>query len=348
VEFAVPYYTPDGRRVFSGAYELNQTPLAAVLKSITPVRGSRAFVVDGSGGIVASNPQLAKGESTMPGVLAAAYHKASKGNYDSRTGRGYYFTSAAIAGTPWSLVVTAPRDTLFAPVRGTASTVPWIALGLVALLAGGANWMMLRLLAGRHRLHVLNTALASSARTDPLTKLPNRRHLDESLAAALSSGQRHRLQVSVLVMDIDHFKHVNDTYGHTAGDRVLEHVADLLQNAFRGHDIVGRWGGEEFLAVLPHTDGPAAALIGERLRRLVQDTPFTNKAGGQIRTTLSIGYATGVVGGDKDELIHRADQALYQAKTGGRNRVRGEHSDLPLPAPEQLALVSGVLRSSSS
>jgi diguanylate cyclase (GGDEF)-like protein len=339
VEFAVPYYTPNGRRVFSGAYELNVTPLDAVVKSVTPIPGSRVYLVDGSGAVVgtSSDRDRREGSPTMPADLATAYRHGAEGDYDSLTGRRYFFTSDPVAGTTWSLVLAVPHDTLFAPIRGPEHTVPWIVLGLVALLAGAANWMMLSLLSGRDRLKALNAALDQSARTDQLTDLPNRRHLDEALAAALSASGRHQMPVSVLVMDLDHFKQVNDMYGHTTGDSVLEHVAGILKQAVRTEDIVGRWGGEEFLAVLPHTDGPGATRIAERLRQLVQDTPYGNKTGDRtISTTLSIGCATNLIGGDNN-LLHRADQALYRAKATGRNSVRSERSQLDAEPNDPIA-----------
>lgn len=333
IEFAVPYYTPNGRRVFSGSYEPNHTPLASYLQSVTPIPRSRVYVVDGSNKVIGS-AEVRDGpgqRSTMPAALTAAFHQAADGNYDSAAGEPYFFTRQPIAGTPWALVLTAPHDTLFAPVRGPDHSVPWIVLALAALLGAGANAMMLRVLSGRDRLRSLNAALDTSARTDQLTDLPNRRHLDESLIAQLSAGGRHREPVSVLVIDLDHFKGVNDTYGHTVGDRVLEHVARVMHAAIRTEDLVGRWGGEEFLAILPRTDDPGAAQIADRLRRLVAETPYTTEAGNRrIVITLSIGCATDTSGGDKDALIHRADQALYQAKAEGRNSVR---SAPPYPAP---------------
>lgn len=337
VEFAVPYYTPDGRRVFSGAYELDRTPLEDFLRTVTPIPGSHVYVVDAADTVIGTTARLNGGgePGAMPAALAAAYRQAPDGDYDSRSGRPYFFTSQPVAGTPWSMVLTAPHDTLFAPVHGPGRALAWIALGLVALLAAGANAMMLRLLSGRDRLRTLNAALDSSARTDQLTNLPNRRHLDESLTAALSAGGRHQLPVSVLVMDLDLFKKVNDTFGHTTGDRVLEHVAEILRQEMRNEDVVGRWGGEEFLAVLPHTDVAGAIQIAERLRQAVQDMPYTNKAGDRsISTTLSIGGATDILGGDKDSLIHRADQALYRAKTEGRNSVRSAPSQGDLGTPD--------------
>ena len=324
VEFAVPYYTPNGRRLFSGAYELRQLPLAPFLRSVTAIAASQVYVVGADGAIVSSAHTGGGRDSAghpPPGLRAANEHLAN-GNYTDSSKRSYYYTAHTVEGTPWSLVLTAPHDTLYGPIRGRGHDLPWIVLTLVGLLVTAANWLLFRLMRGRDRLRVLNAALDSSARTDQLTSLPNRRHLDEVLSAAVSAADRHGLPVSVLVIDLDHFKRVNDTYGHTTGDHVLRHVAALLEAAVRTEDMVGRWGGEEFLAVLPHTDEAGAALIAERIREIVGTSPYANEAGDRvITTTLSVGCATTVPGGDKDELIHRADQALYAAKSAGRNIV---------------------------
>jgi len=324
VAFAAPFDTPSGRRVFSGTYHLHRTPLGAFLAAVSPIPQSTAYIVDAVGTVVTTGAVHDGGEQPrgLPTALAAAHRRSADGTYTDGSGKRHYFTSQRVEGTPWSLVVTAPLDTLFAPVHGPERTVPWIGLGLVALLAGSANWLFLRLFSGQDRLRALNAALDSSARTDQLTNLPNRRHLDQSLAAALSAGARHNLPVSVLVMDLDHFKQVNDTYGHSTGDRVLEQVAGILKGTMRDEDLIGRWGGEEFLAVLPHTDEPGATRIAERIRQIVQDTPYTNKARDRhIVTTMSIGCATSLSGGDNEDLVHRADQALYRAKAEGRNSV---------------------------
>jgi diguanylate cyclase (GGDEF)-like protein len=324
VEFAVPYYTPNGRRLFSGAYELRQLPLGAFLSSVTPIPGSQVYAVGADGTIVGSARVGDDGEppSHLPPALRAANAQATEGDYTDAKNRGHYFTTHAVEGTPWSLILTAPHDTLYAPIGGRGHDLPWMVLGVVALLVTAADWLLFRLLRGRDRLRVLNAALDTSARTDQLTSLPNRRHLDDVIVAAMSAGDRHAVPVSLLMIDLDHFKRVNDTYGHTTGDHVLQHVAALLQAAVRTEDVVGRWGGEEFLAVLPHTDETGASRIAERIRESVGTSPYTNNAGDRIIvTTLSVGCATMVSGGDKDELIHRADQALYAAKSAGRDVV---------------------------
>jgi diguanylate cyclase (GGDEF)-like protein len=331
VEFAVPYYTPDGRRVFSGAYDLRRLPLDAFLAAVTPIPHARVYLVDATGTVVGTDHVAGDRTSLgrLPYRLAAAREHTPNGDYTDTSHQRHYFTSHPVEGTPWSLIVTAPHETLFAPLRGRGHELPWVVLGLVALFASAANILFLRLVRHRDRLHNLNAALDGAARTDQLTSLPNRRHLDEVLAAALSAGGRPGGAVSGLVIDLDHFKRVNDTFGHTTGDRVLEHVAEVLREAVRTEDTIGRWGGEEFLAVLPHTDELGAARIADRIRQIVRDTPYNNRAGDRsITITLSIGCATSLAGG-KDELIHRADQALYGAKAAGRDGVLSASSALP-------------------
>lgn len=148
------------------------------------------------------------------------------------------------------------------------------------------------------------------SRTDHLTGLANRRHTEERLHTALSSSTRHRQDVALLVVDVDHFKQVNDTRGHEEGDRLLACVADLLQGAARAEDTVGRWGGEEFVVVAPHTDCGQATVLAERLRGVVA------AAAG---VTVSIGGAS--TKGPGHGLVAAADANLYRAKEGGRNRV---------------------------
>ncbi|MFO7905355.1 MAG: GGDEF domain-containing protein [Pirellulaceae bacterium] len=160
----------------------------------------------------------------------------------------------------------------------------------------------------------------SEARTDPLTGLPNRRALDESLSQRLCEWTRHGRPLSVLMIDIDHFKTFNDTYGHQVGDAVLKQVAELLKKAVRESDIVGRFGGEEMMVILPGTEVREACATAVRIRRDVIETPFIN--GGQpLQITVSVGTAQCLVGELAEGLIRRADEALYAAKEAGRNQA---------------------------
>jgi diguanylate cyclase (GGDEF)-like protein len=166
-------------------------------------------------------------------------------------------------------------------------------------------------------LRARNAELDHIARSDPLTGLANRRHLDEQLAVHASSAARRHHELSVAVIDIDNFKSVNDTYGHSAGDTVLREVARRLAGSARVEDVVGRWGGEEFLVILPHCGVGDAAIVSERIRQAVEASPIRAEDGISIHLTVSVGCA----GGTGDRVIERADAALYAAKEGGRNRT---------------------------
>ena len=172
------------------------------------------------------------------------------------------------------------------------------------------------------QLELATEALEHQAHTDFLTGLANRRFFLESAENELARSARYGKAVSILMLDIDHFKRINDTYGHMTGDVVLQKLADLCRSTLREVDIMGRWGGEEFSILLPETDGKSAEEAAERIRRLVADTGVALKQGLPLKLTISIGVATHT---DKDDnidmLIDRADQALYGAKNAGRNRV---------------------------
>ena len=149
------------------------------------------------------------------------------------------------------------------------------------------------------------------SRTDALTGLHNRRHVEEHLLGHESGARRHGYALAVLGVDVDHFKRVNDSRGHAAGDAVLREVAELLRRTVRFEDLVGRWGGEEFVVVAPHTDVPAAQVLAERLRAAVE--------GGPSGVTISIGGAAALSPSAK-ALLTTADANLYAAKDAGRNR----------------------------
>jgi diguanylate cyclase (GGDEF)-like protein len=188
-----------------------------------------------------------------------------------------------------------------------------------------ANELMARVSAAlrtkwlQDELRTRNAELDRVARIDMLTNIYNRRHLDEHLRSVISSARRHDRTIGVLIVDIDHFKNVNDEHGHLAGDAVLREVAARLAQAMRTEDALGRWGGEEFLAVLTDTPPEGVRVMAERLRQVIAAAPFTLDDGSQIRVTVSVGHASGTE--DAEVLVHRADDALYVAKAEGRNRV---------------------------
>ena len=173
----------------------------------------------------------------------------------------------------------------------------------------------------------------SLALTDSLTGLHNRRYLSIHLASLAERAQRMGKPLSVLMVDIDRFKGINDTHGHAAGDEVLRTVANRLSQQLRGFDTVARWGGEEFVVVMPETNGAVAASVADRLRRKIAASPVSlSSAAGDVPVTVSIGVAASENGATTPEdLLRAADQALYAAKRGGRNRVVRDR-DVP-PGP---------------
>ena len=160
--------------------------------------------------------------------------------------------------------------------------------------------------------------------TDPLTGLYNRRYLGTHLSRLFRDAHSRSQPLSLLVLDVDHFKRVNDTMGHDIGDVVLKEIAERLHLSVRGMDLACRYGGEEFVFVMPDTDRQAALAIAERLRKEIGETPVTVAAEQAISVTVSIGVATTSVADPEDtpqNMLKRADEALYRAKETGRNRV---------------------------
>jgi len=158
------------------------------------------------------------------------------------------------------------------------------------------------------------------ATTDPLTGALNRRHFMELMSREQRRAERYNAVFSMLMIDIDHFKRVNDTYGHQTGDQAIQAMADACQKALRPTDLLARYGGEEFIITLVHTDQVGAAKVAERLRESVSEIELPTEQG-VLKFTISVGVSTFFKRSLLEEIIGRADQALYQAKTSGRNRV---------------------------
>ncbi len=157
-------------------------------------------------------------------------------------------------------------------------------------------------------------------RTDPLTRLFNRRHLGTVLSFGSRQARKGEQQYAIILIDIDHFKRINDTYGHDVGDQILKWFADLLTENVRSSDFVFRYGGEEFLLLLPSVQAQTAELVAEKLRRTVAETPVTLPDGKKIQLTISCGIAMSAGEWNYERVIKRADEALYRAKERGRNR----------------------------
>jgi diguanylate cyclase (GGDEF)-like protein len=167
-------------------------------------------------------------------------------------------------------------------------------------------------------LNMANMTISHLAATDELTNLKNRRSFNDCLTASLSAAHRHEYPLSMIMTDLDNFKSVNDTCGHCEGDKVLQAFADVLREMIRNEDIAARWGGEEFIIILPHTARIDAAALAERIRAAFEKLSVSSN---MIVLSASFGVVQLHNSEDADSLIRRADDALYQAKHEGRNRV---------------------------
>jgi len=172
-------------------------------------------------------------------------------------------------------------------------------------------------------------AQEENALTDELTKLPNRRALAQQFLREMQRARRNHKGITFVMIDLDHFKQVNDTYGHLNGDAVLAELASLLSTGARESDVCARYGGEEFALILPETTEAGARTLAERIRAKVATATFP----GGLKLTISVGVAATSEPALFTQLIDRADQALYAAKQGGRNQVRVADMKGPAPKP---------------
>ena len=176
-------------------------------------------------------------------------------------------------------------------------------------------------------LQAANAELGRRATTDALTGVWNRRHIEQVAGTEIAGARRYGQPLSLLTLDIDHFKSVNDRYGHPAGDLVLVELVRRVRPHLRAPDVLARWGGDEFVVMMPHTALTDAMRLAERLRELAAAEPFP-QAG---TVTTSIGVAELQADESLDEWLERADRALYEAKSGGRNTVRAASTNKAAP-----------------
>ncbi|GAB7045873.1 hypothetical protein JCM9534A_09990 [Catenuloplanes indicus JCM 9534] len=305
------FAAPDGTRVLVLPIPVSQV---AVLFQAVGVAAGTAYVIDGDARVVSSSSGVEAGVPLPDPALAAALAGATRGIAAGDT----YFASSPVEGSPWRFVTTASRSALLAPVQSTAR-VAW------QLFAAFAAAMTVILLIG---LWVLRGAarLARARLHDTLTGLPNRALFMDRAETAVADWRRRRgthdeRRVAALFLDLDGFKPVNDTYGHAAGDALLQQVAGRLTDAVRPGDYVSRFGGDEFLVLcqgIARDDDVCA--VADRIRRRLTE-PF-EVAGRTVSIGVSIGIATLDDGiGEAAALIHHADLALYRAKENGRGRV---------------------------
>jgi two-component system cell cycle response regulator len=293
------------------------------------------------------------------GIVAAAYEAPGLGRLEIRLDR-YPEIQAALDSWRPVLIEDVDQSPLYTNVRrewaATGTRVPFRSVVVLPFRLDGehAGVIFLRTLrnepalgradvefadtvvraavAAIRRAQIIETAHADRARlemlahTDPLTQTYNRRALMDRLTEEMERARRYGLHLSVLMVDLDHFKAINDSYGHVVGDEVLRGVSATLQREARTVDIVARFGGEEFVVVLPETGAEGALALAERIRARIAGTPpVPGGEYGWLRVTVSIGVATVPESraSTPEELIGVADEALYRAKAEGRNRVCG-------------------------
>lgn len=313
------------------------------LLSIVPVATGEILVVGEE-----STRKVVVFHSTMLGVHASQVESAARAtevatsNVDALDCIVVDF--GMTQGDPWELLrrLRAQEDTSAIPVLVVLSRPPSEA-ELVRILDAGAQdhvtkpisapllCAKIRALAERSRMqrelrHKLRSALENAAH-DALTGMFNRRYFERRLREECAHARRHARAFSVVLVDLDHFKLVNDTYGHDDGDRVLLHVAELLQESLREDDIACRYGGEEFVLLLRNTGRAEARVVANRLRQAVAARGISlGEKDEQRHVTFSAGVASAddTNGFDAQDVVSRADAALYRAKRAGRNRVEAE------------------------
>ncbi|MDV2686126.1 GGDEF domain-containing protein [Alkalihalophilus lindianensis] len=191
---------------------------------------------------------------------------------------------------------------------------------IVLILSTLINWAIIVIVAYfRMKYEQMFLQVRALTLIDPLTNLYNRRYFDLLLENAIPHSERVDCPLTLLLLDIDHFKKVNDTHGHVCGDQALQHISQLIKDNVRSSDAYVRFGGEEFAIIMQDTSLNEGKVVAERICKQVESSPFIYK-GKTIHLTISIGIAL-YVGEKKEEFIERADKALYEAKRGGRNQV---------------------------
>lgn len=241
--------------------------------------------------------------------------------------------------TLWFPVAYLITFVIFPPAQAMRLTVLYYLLGMAAMTVGTvlspnqrlgglndymqfalSNLAYIVLIGIYNRLRTQFAQMQQMAHSDPLTGVSNRRHMQSLLEQELSRAERYHQPFSLLLLDLDRFKQVNDVNGHAIGDQVLREVALLLDNTMRESDALSRWGGEEFLVLAPATDLTQAVHLAQRLNLVVAGS----RIAGGLHITVSVGVACYELGDSLEKMLQRADVALYRAKSSGRNRVEVE------------------------
>jgi len=340
IEVAVPFRSRSGRRVLarSAPVEVVHEFASGFFATASALPGSRGFLLDGTGRVLSSTVAPRGGVAEPEPRLAAALERGASGSYGERT-----FVSAPVPASRWRVVLSVPSDKLYAEVDGPAARVAWLlfaafAFAVCALLGLGvaATRAARRLARSREREHAAQQ-LAHERLHDALTGLPNRTLFEDRAEHALAWAHRRGGSVAVVFLDIDHFKRINDSLGHAAGDAVLREVGERLRRGVRAADTVSRFGGDEFI-VLCEDAGEYDVLRAASRMREELGGPVT-VAGRRVPVTFSVGVAVHTAGDrprSAADLVRDADTAMYRAKDRGRARIEVFDDALHRHAVERL------------
>jgi diguanylate cyclase (GGDEF)-like protein len=318
---AVSFRTAHGVRVLAADYPASGLALDALVDHTIAYPQHEVFLLDSGGRVIAASPRVLGGTlGAADPFLATAARHASTGSVRGAP-TPTTFTAAHVPDTSWRLLIAVPNSRLFASLSGWTRYIPWLIFALVATLGALIVVLFAHLLADRARLSALSARMERTAQTDSLTGLYNRRALSEQMTRAAAHARRYEEPLSVLMIDLDRFKQTNDSFGHEAGDQVLCTIADCMRDVLRAGDIFGRWGGDEFMAVLPKTDAAGAHATAERLREAAHEVALA-EIGLPDGVSLSVGVATSVHSNPYD-LVREADLALYDAKADRREQPPG-------------------------
>jgi diguanylate cyclase (GGDEF)-like protein len=265
------------------------------------------------------------GKSVAGGPLPLAIAEDAEGRYVRTSvidGVSRVYAYGRVGSYPLVVTVGLEMDRELAAWRSYATTIVGMALGATLLLIGLAAFLIRRIFRDASTARATTLAITRTAEHDFLTGLPNRMLLNDRIGQAIAVAQRHRNKVAVMFMDLDNFKHINDSLGHQAGDKLLQSVAQRLVACVRGEDTVSRQGGDEFVALLSEVHQPEdAAVIARKMLQAVAETHCIDRH--DLRVTASIGVSIYPDDGlDAETIVKNADTAMYQAKENGRHCYR--------------------------
>ncbi len=305
-----------GKFIGATGVGLTFTRVSAMIDDYERRYGRTVYFVDRNGLVVLAGhgaPAKAQKIGTLPGlnqVAANILHQGDGSYMYDLDGQTHLLNVRLIPELNWYVFVERIEDEAIAGVRGALFVNLGVALLVTVLVVGLVAFM----------INWFHGGLERMARTDKLTSLVNRQSFDLLLDQAIKHARRDRQSLSLMMFDIDHFKRINDRFGHLTGDKVIRAVADATVASVRRSDVVCRWGGEEFLVMLGNCDRDAAAVLAEKVRVQVEAATAPG-VDASVHTTVSLGVTELRETDTDDTLLQRVDEALYEAKRQGRNRT---------------------------